>query len=266
MTKVSESGAKFKSYEREVESHLPENILGVIRLDGKAFHTFTKNFERPYDKGFAETMNRVAEHLCDTVNGALFAYTQSDEISVVFSDLPKKDVEIDLEDGSKHVITGSSKNPQLWLGGRVEKFVSIAAANATAKYMTVSPTKLFPIFDARLHPFKESDEVLEYVEWRRADAQKNAITMAASVLYSHKELMSISTAKRRELLVGTKFEVLPPEFLHGRITRRQYSMETVEFVDKRDNTVRKIVAPRSRWVTSAATDENVSKLIADVIS
>ena len=113
----------------------------------------------------------------------------------------------------------------MWAGGRVLKMVSIAAANATAKYMAVSPNALFPIFDARVHTLDSLDEAREYVVWRRADATKNANT-----LHSHKALMGLPTSARLELLRGTEHEHLPAEFLNGRLIVKEYRDEPVIFI------------------------------------
>lgn len=231
----------FKELERSVESSLPEKTLAVVRVDGKNFRSFTRDFVRPYDTHFADTMNQVAEHLCSMITGSLFAYVQSDEISVVFSDL-------------------SSEETQMWMGGRVEKMVSITAANATAKYMRVSPTEQFPIFDGRVHTLASSEEMVDYVRWRRSDARKNAITMAANTLHSHKFLMGKNTDERLELLKGTELEVLPDDFLYGRLITKHYKDEMVEYVDKRTGVTESALAHRSHWETVAATDLEVSKL------
>ena len=229
---------KYKAFESAVETQLPANTLAVIRLDGKAFHTFTKNFARPFDAHFAATMDAVGAHLCDVIDGAMFAYVQSDEISVVFSDL-------------------ANPGTQMWAGGRVQKMVSIAAANATAMYMAVSPTALFPIFDARVHTLDSLDQAREYVVWRRADATKNAITMAANTLRSHKALMGLPTAARRELLRGTEHEHLPKEFLNGRLIVKEYREEPVIYTDRRTNLQHSIVVTRGRWVARTATDDTL---------
>lgn len=234
---------KFKALESATETTLPIKTIAVIRLDGKAFHTFTKNFVRPFDASFAATMDAVGAHLCDVIDGAVFAFVQSDEISVVFSDLAKPDT-------------------QMWAGGRVQKMVSIAAANATAKYMSVSPTELFPIFDARVHSLADLDEAREYVTWRRADARKNAITMAANTLHSHKALMGLPTSERLELLRGTEHENLPAEFLNGRLIVKEYQDEPVTYTDRRTNERHDILVTRGRWVSQVATDDVLDLALA----
>jgi tRNA(His) guanylyltransferase len=233
---------KFKDLETAVETTIPADNFVVIRLDGKAFHTFTKTFERPYDPAFANAMNAVAAHLCTVVDGAMFAYVQSDEISIIFSDL-------------------ASPTTQMWVNGRVQKMASVAAANATAMFMRTHPTELFPIFDARVHTLAGVDEIAEYVAWRRADAGKNAISMAAGVIHSHKELMHINTDHRRALLVGTPYESLPEEFLFGRIVSKHSRNEDATFWHKKAEEFRTVEALRSEWVVETATEDVVQQVL-----
>ena len=100
-------------------------------------------------------------------------------------------------------------------------------------------------------------EVREYVIWRRADAMKNAITMAANTLHSHKFLTGRSTTARLELLRGTKHENLPAEFLNGRLIVKVYRDEPVTYTDRRTNLQHSIVVTRGRWVARTATDDTL---------
>ena len=72
-----------EQYEVRTKSYLPRRTYTVIRLDGKAFHTFTKGFERPYDMNLINAMDYTTKMLCENIQGARVAYTQSDEISIL---------------------------------------------------------------------------------------------------------------------------------------------------------------------------------------
>jgi tRNA(His) guanylyltransferase len=235
---------QFKDLEGQVETQILHDNFVVIRLDGKAFHTFTKGFERPFDKTFAATMDSVAAHLCTVVDGAMFAYVQSDEISVVFSDM-------------------ASPTTQMWLNGRVQKMASVAASNATAQFMRRMPTELFPIFDARMHVLAGMGEIAEYVAWRRADAGKNAVSMAAGVLHNHKELLHINTEQRRALLVGTPYETLPDKFLFGRIVSKHFRPEEVTFWHGKAAEFRTVEALRGEWVVETAAEDVIARVLVD---
>lgn len=237
-------GQKFKDMEKDVCRFLPEGTYAVVRFDGKNFSTFTKQFERPYDTRFMEAMDEATRKTIATVTGALFAYTQSDEISIVFSDL-------------------AASKSQMWFNGKVDKILSIGAATITAMFIQALGeqfTGAVPVFDARVHTLNGPDEVEEYVRWRRFDAQKNSVTMAAQTLYSHKQLMGVSSKERGGLLTGTEFEKLPEGFYNGRITYREsYLQPAVRVMKSARKNENPPTAPvdvvRHRWVTTPATRE-----------
>src|SRR5688500_7163895 len=76
-------------YENRTRILLPRRAYTIIRLDGKAFSKFTKGLNRPFDYDFMRDMNQTAEYLCSEIQGAKFAYTQSDEISILVTDFDK---------------------------------------------------------------------------------------------------------------------------------------------------------------------------------
>ena len=238
MTKEMSLSDKFKSREAELRSVLPENKFYAIRLDGKAFHTFTKQYERPFDNRFMDSMDAAAQFVIDqVVTGALLAYVQSDEITVVFTDKTGKDT-------------------QLPFSGKVEKLLSVSASAATGGFMKFdNATNGVPLFDARFTLLEDLGEVLEYMTWRRLDAQKNSVSMAAETLFSHSELKGVGTKERRELLAGTDLERLPEGFYNGRLIVRRTEKKMVEFLDKRTNEMNSVLANVNTWESVPATRE-----------
>ena len=226
---------RFKNKEFALISTLPSDSIVGVRLDGKAFHTFTKQFARPFDMTFMSGMDSAATYVLERVfPSALFAYVQSDEISVVFTDQGKE-------------------TAQLPLGGRLEKILSISASAASIGLIRALPfVKGDPLFDSRAFILDDMSDVADYVDWRRLDARKNAISMAAETLKSHKELLGVSTRERAEMLKGTPLEVLPEMFMNGRIIVKENYEADVSFVDRRTGETKNITATRSRWVTHAA--------------
>ena len=86
-------GARMKNqYEYRTRTYLPRRTYTIIRLDGKAFHTFTKGFNRPYDEDLMDMMNYTAKDLCEQIQGVKFAYVQSDEITLLLTDFEKKNL------------------------------------------------------------------------------------------------------------------------------------------------------------------------------
>lgn len=92
--------ADMKTLERQYRTFLPSKSYAVIRVDGKGFSKYTKGLQRPFDPKFTADMQATALFLCENIEGAHFAYTQSDEISVIISDL-------------------AGSNTQAWFGGQV---------------------------------------------------------------------------------------------------------------------------------------------------
>ena len=72
--------SRMKQYEAVSQTYLMRRTPVIIRLDGVAFHTFTKNFDKPLDEPFAEAMRWVTRHLVNNIQGCLMGYTQSDDL------------------------------------------------------------------------------------------------------------------------------------------------------------------------------------------
>src|ERR1035437_9992165 len=125
-------------YEDRTKTFLNRKTITIIRLDGKGFSKFTKNLKKPFDDGFSDDMNAAAVYLCENIQGAKFAYTQSDEISVVLTDT-------------------DTLESDAWFDYNVQKMVSIAASFATAKFNQLrlfreqnNPEYKLAAFDARV--------------------------------------------------------------------------------------------------------------------
>lgn len=153
-------------YEKPWSVSLPMRMPTIIRLDGKAFHTFTRGLEKPFDLKFIRSMSDLALYLCDNIQTAQLAYVQSDEISILLH--PYKKLET-----------------QGWFANEIQKIVSVSAAMASA-YFT-QKTERLALFDSRVFVLPES-EVVNYFVWRQEDWTKNSVQMLARSLYSTKEL------------------------------------------------------------------------------
>lgn len=192
-------GDRMKSqYEDRTRFFLPRRTYTIIRVDGKAFHTFTRGCAKPYDLDLMATMDKVAVALCEQIQGACFAYTQSDEISILLTDFAKP---------------GTSA----WFDGNVQKMASIAAAIATAAFnKEFLALKLRgqgfggvhqvleefkpATFDARVFTIPDPVEVANYFIWRQQDATRNSVQMAARAVYSHKECENKDSSELQEML------------------------------------------------------------------
>lgn len=187
-------GDRMKNYEGVPRSRLVPKTPVIMRLDGRAFHTFTKGMKRPVDLRMQRCMVETAAFLCKEISGAAIAYTQSDEISILLVDY-------------KNVQT------QGWFDYEVQKMASVAAAMATVKFYETyllefgldNPhlARNLPTFDCRVWNLPKH-EVVNYFIWRQQDCTRNSISMLAQANFSHKQLQNQSQEKMQDMLVLEK--------------------------------------------------------------
>jgi tRNA(His) 5'-end guanylyltransferase len=207
-------------YEDRTRYKLARRTNTIIRIDGKAFHTYTKGLQRPFDQGLMEDMNKTAEYLCQNIQGAKFGYVQSDEISILITDY---------DDIDTHA----------WFDGNLQKITSIAASLATAKFnqlrimrhmenamifLEQEHIEEFKMahFDARVFQIPYQEEVINYFIWRQQDATRNSISSVAQSLYSAKELHGKKTSDMQEMIFqkGINWNDFTPREKRGSIIRR----------------------------------------------
>ena len=106
-------GIRMKTYYEQVsKTTLLRRMPVAIRIDGKAFHTFTRGFEKPFDTLLVNVMQQTTKKLCENIQNCVFGYTQSDEITLILVDY--KDI-----------------NTAAWFDYEVQKLCSISASMAT---------------------------------------------------------------------------------------------------------------------------------------
>ena len=104
-----------ENYENRAKTYLVRRMPVIIRLDGKAFHTFTRGFDKPYDEVFHKTMNETLRFLCENIQGCKFGYTQSDEITLLLTDY-------------------DTLTTDAWFDNAVQKMCSVSASMATMAF------------------------------------------------------------------------------------------------------------------------------------
>lgn len=230
-------GDRIKNYyEDRTRITLPRRTNTIIRIDGKAFHTYTRGLQRPFDTNLIDDMNATTKFLCENIQNAKMGYVQSDEISIVLTDYDKLTTDA-------------------WFDGNVQKIVSIAASLATAKFnqlfnqlrmirhsdfcdnINVDLNKVrLAHFDARVFTIPNEEEVINYFIWRQQDATRNSISSVAQSLYSHKELHGKTTDQMQELIFqkGQNWNDFPIGQKRGRtVVRRDVDVPTTkEIYDK----------------------------------
>ena len=207
-------------YEQVPKTRLVRRMPVAIRLDGKAFHTFTSGFQKPFDDVLIAAMQDTMQYLCENIQGCVLGYHQSDEITLILVDY-------------------KNLNSSAWFDYEVQKMCSIAASMATmrfnkafsarvhlwAKEHDIAPIaylnegkdeqllKLYDtyvnaltkgaMFDARVFNIPK-EEVANLVYWRQLDATRNSIQMVGQANFSHRELHGMSCNKIQDMLLTEK--------------------------------------------------------------
>ena len=196
-----ELGKRMKEfYESVPKTRLVRRIPVAIRIDGKAFHTFTRGFQKPFDEVLGRAMRETMRYLCENIQGCVLGYTQSDEITLILIDYKK--------------LTSSA-----WFDYEVQKMCSIAASMATMAFNKFfydnidtdseyagshySAWEKGAMFDARVFNIPK-EEVANLIYWRQLDATRNSIQMVGQANFSHNELHGKSCNEIQDMLMVQK--------------------------------------------------------------
>ena len=257
-----ELGKRMKEYYEHIpKTKLMRRTPVAIRIDGKAFHTFTRGFQRPFDEVLIKSMQDTMKYLCENIQGCVFGYTQSDEITLILVDYKKL-------------------NSAAWFDYEVQKMCSIAASMATMAFNeifldnvelankkefykrgldqggTLSEIKKFDsefdiyyskvnkaMFDARCFNIPK-EEVANLLYWRQLDATRNSIQMVGQANFSHKELQNKTCNMIQDMLHeqrGINWNDFPTHLKRGSCCiKEKYQAENVDIKDGS--------CIRTRWV------------------
>lgn len=208
-------GDRCKAFEQiEAGRAVMPGLPILARLDGRAFHTFTRGMRRPYDEAMQRCMIETARHLVLKTHPAI-AYTQSDEITLCWP--------------------GTGGDSEALFGGRYQKLTSVLAGLASCRFMQLAmesmPERagLLPHFDCRVWEVPTQQDVADVLIWREDDATKNSITMAARAHYSDKQLFEKHSGDKHEMLhaKGINWNDYPAAFKRGTYLQRKTVQRTL---------------------------------------
>ena len=178
-------GDRMKEYESVCRDYLMRRTPVIVRIDGKAFHTFTRGMDRPFDIRLADCMAETTQNLVKNISGCYFGYTQSDEISLLLVD---------------YMNIGT----EAWFDNQIQKIVSVAASMATVYFnKAFADCDKFAMFDARAFSLPK-EEVVNYFIWRQQDCTRNSVQMVGRANFSHKQLQNLSCEKIQDKLFKEK--------------------------------------------------------------
>ena len=251
-------GTRMKTfYEQIPKTKLMRRTPVIIRIDGKAFHTFTRGFQKPFDEVSIKTMQETTKYLCENIQGCVLGYTQSDEISLVLVDYQRFET-------------------SAWFDYEIQKMCSIAASMATmafnkffennvddyrfskwdgvSKYeegteeyikTLLKAVEKGAMFDARVFNIPK-EEVTNCIYWRQLDASRNSIQMVGQANFSHKELQNKSCNDIQDMLMMQKninWNDFPTYQKRGTCVIKEYYVE--ENPNEKGNNTE---IERSRWI------------------
>ena len=204
----SDLANRMKDYEMRDRYFLQKKVPVAIRVDMRAGHTFTRGFKKPFDDIFMKSMQETAKYMCENIQGAKFAYVQSDEITIILTDY-------------------GTLETDCWFNYRTDKLCSISASMATMAFnkyfmlavedyceynpdatleqrnIYVSAAEKGAMFDARCFNIPK-EEVTNLIYWRQLDATRNSIQMVGQANFSHKELQNKSCNDIQDMLMTQK--------------------------------------------------------------
>jgi tRNA(His) 5'-end guanylyltransferase len=264
--KYSAFDKRMKKYEFVSRHYLTTRTPVIIRIDGKAFHTFTRGFQKPFDDVLSKTMQETMKYLCENIQGCVLGYTQSDEITLVLVDYRNIDT-------------------SAWFDYNIQKCASVAASMATMAFnkffnkrandyinsvlelqdIDIPPESEYievlnraidkgAMFDARVFNIPK-DEVCNNLLWRQNDATRNSIQMVGRAYFSHKQLDKKSISDIQDMLMlekGVNWNNCPTKYKRGSCCIRKIDETT----------------GRSKWIIDNETPifkEDGRKYVNDLI-
>lgn len=261
-------GDRMKAYEYIPRTYLTRRIPVIIRLDGKAFHTFTKGMTRPFDRHLMTTMQNTMKYLCENIQGCVFGYTPSDEITLVLTDY-------------------ETISTDAWFGYHIQKMTSVSASMATLAFnrffseeveqtcndiaglwaffrefrgedaqQPTETTDYFnrlkskrwsAMFDARAFSIPK-EEVCNCLIWRQQDATRNSIESVGQAYFSAKQLHKKNCNMIQEMLWSEKdinWNDFPTDCKRGACCYRVTESQSMPNPRNKDEI---IDVTRHRWV------------------
>ena len=232
--KYSEFDKRMKKYEYVTRTYLTTRTPAILRVDGRAFHTLTRGFKRPFDEILAGAMQDTMKYLCENIQGCVLGYTQSDEITLVLVDY-------------------KTLETSAWFDYNIQKCVSVSASMATMAFNREFNDRFWfyhqehhseedekylialerakekgAMFDARVFNIPK-EEVCNNILWRQQDAIRNSIQMVGHANFSDKQMHGKNTSEIKEMLLSEKgidWNDLPTKFQRGSCCIKTFDKQT----------------------------------------
>ena len=183
-----------ENYENRAKTQLLRRTPVIIRLDGKAFHTFTRGFKKPSDDILIEAMQQTMLTLCKEIQGCVLGYTQSDEITLVLTDYKNLETAAWFDYDVQKICSVSASIATLAFNRSFAKQCALYAPSHSTDINNAHINSIYngALFDSRCFNVPK-EEVTNCILWRQQDAIRNSINSVGQTNFPHKELQGLST-------------------------------------------------------------------------
>ena len=269
---TSDLAKRMKDYESISKTRLMKRCPVICRVDGKAHHSFTRGFKKPFDEVYMKSMQETTKYLCENIQGVVLGYTQSDEITLVFIDYEKLNTSpyFDYEVQKLCSIIASmatmafnkffAKNVKEydmdWKCSLTPQCVEIQKAHYDYMEVLYKAVKKGAMFDARVFNIPK-EEVANLIYWRQLDATRNSIQMVGQANFSHKELQNKSCNNIQDMLMtqkGINWNDFPVYQKRGScVIKEEYAVNKdgeeveIDYISDVDEPVEEFTI-RTRWI------------------
>ena len=214
---TSDLANRIKDYEKRNQYYLQKRTPVAIRVDGRSFHTFTKGFQRPFDKILMTAMQETAKYMCENIQGAKFAYIQSDEITIILVDYDTLETDCWFNYRTDKLCSISAsmatmafnkffeKNINDWISKNAPSFHGAwhNAEDEKLYHAYLNASKKGAMFDSRCFNIPK-EEVANLIYWRQLDAARNSVQMVGQANFSHSELQGKTCNMIQDMLLTQK--------------------------------------------------------------
>lgn len=231
-------GDRMKTYENVTRTYLTRRTPVIIRIDGKAFHTFTRGFDKPFDKVFVKSMQQTMKYLCENIEGCVLGYTQSDEITLILCDYKKLTSQAWFDNNIQKMCSVSASMATMAFNNNFAEIVSMSFADLSVDdyvnlpYFCGAHERMIyrqGMFDSRVFNIPK-EEVNNCLLWRQQDATRNSIQSVAQANFSHKQLKGKNCKELQEMLwqeKGVNWNDYPIHLKRGSCcVKEQYEIES----------------------------------------
>ena len=186
-------GDRMKKYEDVSRFYLTPKQPAIVRVDGRAFHTYTKQkwCKKPYSDILIRAFQRTTLKVCEETMNVCFAFHQSDEVSFLLKDYERKE-------------------QQQLFGGNIQKIATTFASKFTAHFNQIMIDELRPDYNDEYPALGEFDarvftaplhEATNYFIWRQQDWIKNSITQYSMSFFSDKQLHNKNSDEKKKMII-----------------------------------------------------------------